>query len=152
MTNEIHILRRTPDDASFIQMVAELDAYLADYNGPDHEFYAGFNNLDSLQGAVVAMIEDQPVGCGAFRRREAESGEVKRMYVHPAHRGNGIARQVLQEIEAWAREQGIATLQLETGVFMQDARLLYESNGYQYIPNYPPYVGLEASVCMEKRL
>lgn len=141
-----------PNEANFKGMVAELDAYLAQYNGPDHEFYANYNNLESLLGAVVATMDSVPVGCGAFRRREGRIGEVKRMFVQPAHRGKGVARKVLQEIETWAREQGLDCLQLETGAFMDDARRLYESSGYAYIPNYPPYVGLEASVCLEKRL
>lgn len=149
---DIQAVRCSPNDEEFLGLVNELDTYLSHYNGPDREFYSGFNNLDSLVGAVVARRGSEPVGCGAFRRRGNDRGEVKRMYVRPDSRGQGIARIVLTELEKWAAELELDCLQLETGSFMEDARRLYESAGYRYIPNFPPYVGLEASVCMEKRI
>ncbi|WP_407644578.1 hypothetical protein [Croceimicrobium hydrocarbonivorans] len=41
---------------------------------------------------------------------------------------------------------------LETGINQPEAIRLYEKNGYQRIPNYPPYEGVETSYCFEKVL
>ncbi|MEQ8880473.1 MAG: hypothetical protein RLQ12_12610 [Cyclobacteriaceae bacterium] len=41
---------------------------------------------------------------------------------------------------------------LETGKRQKDAVRLYEKNGYSVIANYPPYVGVENSVCFKKVL
>ncbi|MBC8064255.1 MAG: GNAT family N-acetyltransferase, partial [Chlorobia bacterium] len=106
----------------------------------------------AVKGAIVAYSGDVPVGCGAFRILEDGLGEVKRMYVPPEYRGRGIARGVLQEIERWSVELGIRRLQLETGAELPDARRLYEGSGYEYIPNYEPYAGLDRSVCLAKNL
>lgn len=152
MSDQVWVERVESDDPRFRKLVAELDAFLAAFDGPDHAMYSGFNKVDSVKGAVVAFLREEPVGCGAFRQFEGGLGEVKRMYVLPRLRGRGVARAVLAEIEAWARELGIERLQLETGAELAGARKLYEGRGYEYIPNYEPYVGLDRSVCLAKDL
>lgn len=152
MSSVAQVQRVEPNHPDFLSLVTQLDAFLAGFDGPDHSMYSGFNKLDSVKGAVVAYLDDEAVGCGAFRILDSESGEVKRMFVPPAHRSKGIARSVLNEIEEWCRELGVVRLQLETGAELESARRLYESNGYSYIPNYEPYVGLDRSVCLAKTL
>jgi putative acetyltransferase len=55
------------------------------------------------------------VGCGAFKPYEEGVAEIKRMFVPLACRRQGVARQVLAELEAWAQELGYAACLLETG-------------------------------------
>ena len=55
---------------------------------------------------LIAWIDDTPVGCGGLRRIDDTTGEVKRMYVADDARRRGIARGVLEEIEATARRIG----------------------------------------------
>jgi len=74
------------------------------------------------------------------------------MYVNESQRGKGIATIVLLELEKWAKELGFTSCVLETGQRMPDAIRLYEKNGYQSRDNYPPYIGVENSVCYEKIL
>ena len=78
--------------------------------------------------------------------------EVKRMYTSIEGRGKGMATKVLMELEIWAKQLGYEKCILETGKRQPDAIKLYMKNGYQLIPNYGQYSGIENSVCFEKKL
>ncbi len=142
----------TSTDPAFRALVGLLDQDLAERNGDANEFYALFNGIAPLQHALVLYDGEAPVGCGAFKPFGDDSVEVKRMYTSPAHRRRGMASQVLRELERWARELGYRSCVLETGLMQPEAIALYEAHGYARIPNYGPYVGIEASVCFEKAL
>jgi GNAT superfamily N-acetyltransferase len=101
---------------------------------------------------LVARLNQEPVGCGAIRRIDDATAEVKRMYVAPAGRRRGIARKVLVELERRAGEFGYRTIRLETGIGQPEAMALYEACGYHRIPAYGLYVGNPNSVCFEKDL
>ena len=58
----------------------------------------------------------------------------------------------MARLEEWAAELGYTRAVLETGTSQPEAIGLYESIGYHRIDNYPPYVGVQNSVCYEKRL
>ena len=105
-----------------------------------------------MKTVVVAFDNDQPVACGAIREFDKDSMEVKRMYTLPSHRGKGIAKLVLQELERWTLELGYAKCILETGKRQPEAIQLYEKSGYQSIPNYGKYLNVENSVCFQKQL
>ncbi len=136
----------------FRALVQLLDRYLAEIDGDEHAFYAQFNKVVSLNHVVVAYLDSEPVGCGAFKSYAAEAVEIKRMFVQPAHRGQGVARAVLTELEQWARELGHASCVLETGQKQVAAMALYQRSGYARTPNYGQYVGVENSVCLAKTL
>jgi len=148
----IHFLKTTSRHPDFIHLVKALDADLKTRDGEEHAFYAQFNTIESLQQVVVAYLDDQAVGCGAIKAWQPDIAEVKRMYVPPTHRGQGIASQVLQELEKWAIDLSFRKCVLETGKRQPEAIALYQKNGYQLIPNYGQYVGVENSVCFEKVL
>jgi GNAT superfamily N-acetyltransferase len=101
---------------------------------------------------VVARINTQPVGCGAIRRIDEATAEVKRMYVTPAGRGQGISRRILATLERAASDFGYHSIRLETGIYQTRAIGLYESSGYRRIPAFGHYVGNPISVCYEKLL
>jgi GNAT superfamily N-acetyltransferase len=101
---------------------------------------------------VVARVGGQPAGCGAIRRIAADTGEIKRMYVAPALRGQGIGARVLATLEAEARGLRLSRIVLETGARQPEALGLYRRAGYVEIPAFGEYVGSPLSVCMEKRL
>ena len=72
------------------------------------------------------------------------------MYVKSEFRGQRIAQNILTELEAWASEAGVTICVLETGYMQPEAIRLYERSGYERIPNYGQYAGIENSVCMQK--
>jgi putative acetyltransferase len=139
-------------DPDFIELVKHLDADLAERDGEDHSFYAQFNKIDNIKHAIVAYENDRPVGCGAIKEYSPDTMEVKRMYTSPENRGKGIASKVLKELELWASELSYERCILETGKKQPEAIALYTKRGYQVIPNYGQYAGVEESVCFEKKL
>ena len=103
----------------------------------------------------VAYLADSPIGCGAVRRVDANAAEVKRMYVAPAARGNGVGRQILGAIEAVARQLGVNRLVLETGTRQPEAIALYSRAGFAEIPLFGEYADSphpELTLCMAKDL
>jgi putative acetyltransferase len=129
-----------------------LDAFLAEKDGRDHDFYNQYNGISTIKYALVGYNENKPVACGAIKEFETEAMEVKRMFTLPEYRGKGIARQLLAELESWAAELGANRVVLETGRKQVEAISLYERSGYRRIPNYGQYRGIETSVCYEKPL
>jgi GNAT superfamily N-acetyltransferase len=146
------LVRTNSDDTSFRSLVALLDQDLAIRDGDEHSFYAQYNKVDLLRQVVVAYLEGEPAGCGAIKEYSDGVAEVKRMYTKPEHRGRGIARSVLAELEQWAGELGFRECVLETGKKQPEAIALYRKSGYEAIPNYGQYVGVENSVCMRKAI
>ena len=146
-------LKRTnSDDIDFINLVVLLDQDLKIRDGEDHTFYNQFNKIDKIKHVIVFYENDVAVGCGAFREKESDTVEVKRMFVNPDYRKRGIAAAVLKELENWAAELNYTYIILETGKKQPEAISLYQKSGYTIIPNYPPYEEMDNSVCMKKTL
>ncbi|MDG9678692.1 GNAT family N-acetyltransferase [Micromonospora sp. DH14] len=101
---------------------------------------------------LAVVVNGRAVACGGLQALDAETGEVKRMYVRPAYRGRGIGRQLLAALEECAFRQGHSVVCLETGTYLPAAIALYTSCGYQQIPVYGEYVSNPYSVCFAKRL
>ncbi|MFW0736878.1 GNAT family N-acetyltransferase [Flavobacterium sp. T12S277] len=148
----IALKRTNSDDIDFRNLVVLLDQDLKIRDGDDHAFYNQFNKTDQIKHVVVFYENDVAVGCGAFREKEKDTVEIKRMFVHPDFRKRGIASQVLAELEQWAKEVEYPYTILETGKNQPEAINLYQKLGYTIIPNYPPYEKMENSVCMKKTL
>ena len=146
----LKLIRTDSDNPDFIELVKYLDADLAKRDGNEHSFYAQFNKIDKIKHAVVVYENDKPVSCGAIKEYVPDSMEVKRMYTLPESRGKGVATEVLKELEIWASELGYEKCMLETGKRQPEAIQLYKKNGYEIIPNYGQYAGVENSVCFEK--
>jgi len=90
---------------------------------------------------AVAWLEGCPVGCGALRRADETTGEIKRMWTARSARGQGVARRVLQTLEAMARASGLKRLRLDTNRTLKEAQALYRQEGYLEIApfNAEPY-------------
>jgi putative acetyltransferase len=102
---------------------------------------------------LVICQEGTPVGCGALRVLDAETAELKRMYVSPSMRGKGLGRRLVAALEAEARALGVRRLALETGVWQTAALALYRATGFHPIPLYGEYrLSPQTSVCLGKEL
>lgn len=145
-------VRTDSHNEHFIELVKLLDDDLAIRDGEDHSFYAQFNKIDLIKYAVVAYENNIPLGCGAIKAFDANTMEIKRMYVKPESRGKGIASKILSELEAWASELSYNKCLLETGIKRPEALRLYTKNGYERIPNYGQYSDIIGSLCFEKEL
>ncbi len=142
--------RITSDNDDFLNLVTLLDEDLAIRDGEDHAFYAQFDTLDHIKNVVVGYHRDHAVGCGAFKPYNKTTAEIKRMFVRPDFRGQGIAKGILTALENWAREYGFTNCILETGTNNPPAIQLYTKAGYSVIPNYDQYENVVTSVCLGK--
>lgn len=146
------IIKTNSENPDFIQLVQQLDADLTERDGTEHAFYHQFNSIQQLNHVVLLYDADIALGCGAFKEIEKDTVEVKRMYTLPAHRSKGHASRILEVLEQWAREENYSVAVLETGKRQPEAIELYKKNGYNIIPNYGQYIGIENSVCFQKKL
>ena len=104
--------------------------------------------------------EGRPIATGAWRGCESgdegyEDGdaEIKRMYVVPQARGQGLARRILAMLEDNARQAGRLRMVLETGIAQPEAIELYRSSGYEPAPRkFGSYRFEDKSRCMFKDL
>ena len=101
---------------------------------------------------LVARVDGYAVGCGALVPVDENCVEVKRMFVAPPHRGLGIATNILDELERFAREFDYDAMRLETGVRQPESIALYGKAGFYRIPNFPPFENDPSAVCFEKRI
>ncbi|MBM3346976.1 MAG: GNAT family N-acetyltransferase [Betaproteobacteria bacterium] len=99
---------------------------------------------------LLAMLDAQAAGCIALRRFDADTAEVKRLWVRPAFRAGGLGRALAGRIIGEAREAGYRRLVLDTLAPMAPAIALYRSLGFREIAAYydnplpgAVYMGLE---------
>jgi GNAT superfamily N-acetyltransferase len=98
---------------------------------------AGPRELSPPGGAfIVGRVDGVLVCCGGVKRLDDRACEIKRMYVVPARRGQGVARRLLGELEDRARRIGYVLARLDTGPQQPWAQHLYESEGYRAVANF----------------
>jgi len=136
-----------------VALIAELDAY-QDALYPAEARYA--LDLDALcqPNVLFAVARDgqgTALGCGAVVLRPGH-GEVKRMFVRPAARGRGVARQIMQTLEQAAVDRGCRQLMLESGPYQPEALAFYASEGFGRCGPFGDYPDHPLSVFMGKAL
>jgi putative acetyltransferase len=146
------LIKTTSDNPDFRLLVAQLDAHLAGIYGEEQDFFTQHNKVDAIKHVVVVYLEDEPVGCGGIKAYSDTEMEIKRMFVQPEQRGQGIASDILTVLESWAKEMGYAETILETLVVKESVIAMYARNGYALVPNYGQYIGVDSSVCMRKAI
>lgn len=114
-----------------------------------------FTAIKPPEGIIYLLISDgRVVGMGALRKLEEGIGEIKRMYIKPELQGRGLGKEMMDKLEAKARELGYSTLRLDTAWFLETAVHVYRKAGFIERDKYP---GTESEgdsnyVYMEKKL
>lgn len=98
---------------------------------PDHDDYRRPQG-----GFLVAWLDGQPVGCGAWKRLEPATGEIKRLWISETVRGTGLGRRLLRMLEGLARDAGMTQVRLDTNRVLTAAQALYRAEGYQETAAY----------------
>ena len=156
----IAIRAESPDQPEVRALLAELDTYLMGLYEADHNHILDVQALLAQHVYfVVARRNDEAVGCGAVRVMPPELatdgkpyGEIKRMYVRPQARGQGVARALLEKLEARLLGRGIQLATLETGDRQPEALRLYEQSGFIKRPPFGGYEANATSLFYEKQL
>jgi putative acetyltransferase len=152
----IDIRRGTLASPDAVRLIAALNAELKatfPEPGATHFSLTG-TQVEAGDGAfVVAHLDAVAVGCGAVRRLDEATAELKRMYVDPSVRGRGIGRALVAALEREARLLGMTKIVLETGTRLAPAIKLYEAMGYARIPLFGEYLSSpDTSLCFGKLL
>lgn len=143
----------SPNQADAIALIAELDVYQSTLYPPESHHALDLTSVDAERVLFVLARDDvgQAVGCGAVVL-SLEYGELKRMYVRPGQRGLGVAKKILQTLEAAAAQSACLLLKLETGPSQPEALGLYARCGYQACGRFGTYTDDPLSVFMQKVL
>jgi GNAT superfamily N-acetyltransferase len=154
MDAEMHALYDKGSRALPDGMQAKMDAALA--IDPDKMIATvGAFDRDGAPAEQVpaeqALAEQALIGHAAIRWFE-DSLEVKRVFVDPAHRGRGISKLLMLELERIARGLGATSLVLQTGNLQIEAITLYEKLGYLPIERFGLYAPIPFFLCYGKSL
>lgn len=91
---------------------------------------------------LLAMSGEVPLGCVSLRPHTATTAariaEVKRLWIAPQARGQGLARRLMHAIEDEARSLGYSALILDTNEHLPEAIALYTHSGWQRVAAYSP--------------
>jgi len=143
------------DSADARRLIEALDAHLASRYTPEQRFGPNLKPAQLAPGLgtfVVARVDGHAVGCGAVRLLDPTTVEVKRMYVEPELRGQGVAKDVLAYLESAGRELGARRAVLETGIYQDEAIGLYRRAGYTEVDCWGEYTTSPTSVCCGKAI
>ncbi|WP_175965802.1 GNAT family N-acetyltransferase [Burkholderia sp. BCC0322] len=143
----------SPDQPDVIALIADLDAYQDTLYPPESRHALDIASLkqSNVLFAVARDSEGQAIGCGAIVLNP-EFGELKRMYVSPRGRGQGVAREIMTMLESRAVGSGCKVIRLETGPYQPEALALYASAGYQRRGPFGDYADDPLSVFMQKHI
>ncbi|TFC99635.1 GNAT family N-acetyltransferase [Cryobacterium sinapicolor] len=128
-----------PPESNFLLSVAELEQ-------PGVAVYVARDATDRALG-IAALVGGADTGDGS-----TSTAELKRMFVHPVHRGRGVAGRLLAGIETDAAARGIREIVLETGPESHAALSFYRGAGYREVPLFGQYLGEAFSVCFAKAI
>ncbi len=160
MSDAIVIRTERPDQPEVVHLLTALDRYLATLYPPEANFILSVPELLAPDVSFfVARAGGQVVGTGACRRMPAEAatggqayGEIKRMYVDPAQRGQRLGSRLLAALEDELRRDGYGLALLETGAQQVEAVRLYRRAGYAPRPSFGGYPANAFSVFYGKPL
>ena len=126
--------------AEYTDMLVKTDPVFAKYlaiQGYDDELKDLEKKYGMPDGRLyLAIWEGKPAGCIALRRLTGENCEMKRLYVRPEYRGQGIARALVHQLMQEARVAGYRQMVLDTFPFLPEAITLYKREGFYEIERY----------------
>ena len=149
----MQIQLESPNQPEVISLIAELDAY-QDTLYPAEARYALDMTALEQENVVFVVARDNDgtaIGCGAVVSG-GEARELKRMFVRPANRAQGVAAQILAQLESESVKRGCRLLQLETGPYQPEALAFYKKHGFQNCSAFGNYPEHPLSVFMQKKL
>ena len=140
------------ENRDFHDLTAKLDEYYFMLVGEVEKRYAKYNLPHLFNCRIVAYEDGKPAGCGAWKKIDEGTFEVKRIYIAPEFRRKGVASAVIAALEQDAAKHGFTKAILETARTTEDSAALYTKLGYRVIPYYGSPAGAENCLCFEKNL
>ena len=113
------------ENADLLSLTHKLDEYYYEIVGEVQRRYEKYNNPQLFACRAVAYMDGQAVGCGCWKALDVNTAEMKRIYVLPEFRRQGIASGLIRKLEQDAAEQGYSRAVLETARTTKDSESLY---------------------------
>ncbi len=85
---------------------------------------------------LLARVDGEPAAIGGVRHLDTPVAEIKSMYVSPTHRGLGLGRRMLRELERIAAKAACRAVRLDSNEFLAAAVALYRAAGYREVADY----------------
>ena len=132
------------DTPERIDLARQLFLEYADWLAIDLCFQGFDQELATLPGdyappcgrLLLALADDEPVGCVALRPLAADTAELKRLYVQENWRGRGVGRRLVERLLDEARHIGYARVRLDSLPTMTSATALYRAVGFAPCERY----------------
>ena len=136
--NEPEVIRKLFTE--YTDMLCRMDGDFANYlqvQDYSHELENPGEKY-ALPGGRLYLVEvdNQAVGCVALHRLNETECEIKRLYIRPPFRGQGLARALVRRVIASAQDIGYKFMLLDTFPNLEAAIRLYESEGFYRVPRY----------------
>lgn len=80
---------------------------------------------------ILAGDDGQILGCGGLYPLSSEEVEIRKMYLSPTQRGQGLGKRMLTDLIVNARQLGFQKISLETASVLKEAIQLYKSFGFE---------------------
>jgi GNAT superfamily N-acetyltransferase len=128
------------------------EEYVRRYGGRDAAVVDAAEFLPPLGIFLVAEVDGEPAGCGAWRVVSPGVAEIKRVYVVPGFRRRGLAQVIVRALEDGAARAGHGSVVLNTGQEQPEALALYADLGYGPIEGYGIYACSPGAVFLGKDL
>jgi GNAT superfamily N-acetyltransferase len=140
LSSDLALEHVRPDDPEVMALYRD---FIHEADGPleiDHEAEAAAGPPAELAPPtgvlLLARVGGEPAAIGGVRHLDTEVAEVKSMYVAPVHRGIGLGRRLLAELDEIAVRHGCRAVRLDTSDYLTEAIALYRSAGYREVPAY----------------
>ena len=147
-------IQQEPFSPCAAALIAALDHWQNALYPPESQHCTDLTALadDELILLMARDTQGRAVGCLSLMIQPNGFGELKRLFVAPEMRGQGVAEQLMADIETQARDVGLQQLRLETGLHHHAALRFYQRLGYQRCAAFAPYGDDPLGVYLSKTL
>ena len=141
-----------PVQSEVINLIQQLDKYQESMYPPESNHLDPIVELSKSNVVFLATYIDLEIcGIGCVKMFD-DYGELKRLFVTRKHRGKGLAKALIKELESHLAINRIMVARLETGIHQREAIGLYKMLGYSEIAPFGDYTEDPLSVFMERKL
>lgn len=148
----LNVIKTDSKNIDFIKLIKLLDEDLNERYGELQKQYDKHNKLEFIKDVIIIYKDNVPAACGALKEYDADTIELKRIFVTKDNRRQGLSKLIVSRLEELGSSNGYKYVVLETGIKQIEAINLYKNTGYTIIENYGQYAENSNSVCMKKNL
>ena len=141
--NPVEVRPASLTSPQVLDLFSQHDRFMMEQLGPDQCYYTPYHIGENLLRVWGAYEGETLLGCVAFRWKAQGLGELKRLFVRPEYRGQGVAQALMAQLLSFAQSQGCSRLYLDTRISLEPAVALYLRFGFQITYQEGLYIQME---------